>query len=574
MIQINFNRFIFLLLLFITIKGLSQSIPSGVSWDQISTSAGTFDTWFYKPQSYDSTSSILWFFHGMGGNGASASDLKEIADRRKTLIVSVSDLGIFPKVDTVNITNYDKKLDPHWLPYIMKEIYDSVLSMEQRDTMWIYMTGFSAGGQHTTRFAAVYQGTLDSLPIKRMMPVAPGSYVFVGGLESLTPFLQGLTYDESAFGCNGLCFDMNFLCDEHIERFYSDNYVLLCGTEDVRLQKAQLFYSVHKKDAQKRGVPFNWLMDTVSGVGHSLRLMYNTKLNEDDTVTIAEKLLFDSPYYSVEPVEQRAPVADFFIANENTDRDDDTLPRTGCAPLDRYFEISCSPEYNEYFWDFGDGTTSTESSQHHTYTETGAYTVKLKVTNSLGVDSVVKENYIHVSEEVDFPSYYFWSAQSVVDLEDPRVGLGFKTKDYNEYDCQWHLGDGTVVDTICKRNSYIIYTYDSVGTYDVKLVLENACGQKDSVIEEGFFTVVGEVGIQKGSEDQLSIQPNPVQDNLNINLPSSTDFELFNIGGECVLTRKGLSGQHNLDVSALPKGLYLVKIVGSGYSVVRKIVKQ
>src|SRR5690606_31095160 len=33
----------------------------------------------------------------------------------------------------------------------------------------------------------------------------------------------------------------------------------------------------------------------------------------------------------------------------------------------------------EYFWDFGDGTTSTEENPEHTYMQPGNFTVKLKV---------------------------------------------------------------------------------------------------------------------------------------------------------------------------------------------------
>lgn len=35
----------------------------------------------------------------------------------------------------------------------------------------------------------------------------------------------------------------------------------------------------------------------------------------------------------------------------------------------------------EYFWDFGDGTTSTEENPEHTYMQPGNFTVKLKVQN-------------------------------------------------------------------------------------------------------------------------------------------------------------------------------------------------
>lgn len=51
-----------------------------------------------------------------------------------------------------------------------------------------------------------------------------------------------------------------------------------------------------------------------------------------------------------------------------------------------------------HFWDFGDGQTSTESSPIHNYSATGTYTVKLVTSNAFGIDSLVRPNYITVSQ--------------------------------------------------------------------------------------------------------------------------------------------------------------------------------
>jgi PKD repeat protein len=47
-----------------------------------------------------------------------------------------------------------------------------------------------------------------------------------------------------------------------------------------------------------------------------------------------------------------------------------------------------------WFWDFGDGVTSTLQNPVHTYTVAGIYSVKLKVCNANGCDSLTKPNYI------------------------------------------------------------------------------------------------------------------------------------------------------------------------------------
>jgi PKD repeat protein len=50
-----------------------------------------------------------------------------------------------------------------------------------------------------------------------------------------------------------------------------------------------------------------------------------------------------------------------------------------------------------FFWDFGDGNTSTLMSPSHTYLANGTYTVKLIAGNCKGVDSLIRTNYITVT---------------------------------------------------------------------------------------------------------------------------------------------------------------------------------
>ncbi len=50
-----------------------------------------------------------------------------------------------------------------------------------------------------------------------------------------------------------------------------------------------------------------------------------------------------------------------------------------------------------WFWDFGDGTTSTEQNPVHTYAVPGTYTVTLTVENGFGFDYETKISYITVT---------------------------------------------------------------------------------------------------------------------------------------------------------------------------------
>ncbi|MCA0236767.1 MAG: T9SS-dependent M36 family metallopeptidase [Bacteroidetes bacterium] len=82
-----------------------------------------------------------------------------------------------------------------------------------------------------------------------------------------------------------------------------------------------------------------------------------------------------------------APVADFSV-----DR------TTACVGLATFqFTDESQNIAQQWLWDFGDGTTSSETNPVHEYAEAGVYTVKLTVTNNIGVDSTTFTDLISVN---------------------------------------------------------------------------------------------------------------------------------------------------------------------------------
>ncbi|MFC1734307.1 M14 family zinc carboxypeptidase, partial [candidate division KSB1 bacterium] len=79
------------------------------------------------------------------------------------------------------------------------------------------------------------------------------------------------------------------------------------------------------------------------------------------------------------------PFADFYTA--------DTSSCTGLIE----FQSQSSPTITNYIWDFGDGTTSSIKDPIHQYLSNGVYTVKLKVINPVGSDSIIKTNYLSIN---------------------------------------------------------------------------------------------------------------------------------------------------------------------------------
>jgi PKD repeat protein len=83
-----------------------------------------------------------------------------------------------------------------------------------------------------------------------------------------------------------------------------------------------------------------------------------------------------------------APLADFTVDQTRT-----------CLAAATFQFLDSSQQVPQYWlWDFGDGSSSDEISPRHTYQSEGTYTVTLIVRNSLGADTLVRENYVVVAE--------------------------------------------------------------------------------------------------------------------------------------------------------------------------------
>ena len=63
----------------------------------------------------------------------------------------------------------------------------------------------------------------------------------------------------------------------------------------------------------------------------------------------------------------------------------------GNVPLTIDFTNSSVGDNLSYNWDFGDGSTSTDSSPQHTYNSIGTFIVSLTVTNTYGSNSKTSE---------------------------------------------------------------------------------------------------------------------------------------------------------------------------------------
>jgi gliding motility-associated-like protein len=151
---------------------------------------------------------------------------------------------------------------------------------------------------------------------------------------------------------------------------------------------------------------------------------------------------------------------------------------TGCYPLPVCFTDNSTPgsgTITDWFWDFGDGTSSTLQNPCHTYVGSGNYNVTLRVKNSNGCDRTRPyNNYITISNGVhaaftnSLPSGC--SVPATIIFQNQSTGTGLLTY-------EWTFGDGPTISTATSPS----HTYAAAGTYTVQLIVTNTTGCKDTL---------------------------------------------------------------------------------------------
>ncbi|MEW5795836.1 MAG: PKD domain-containing protein [Candidatus Zixiibacteriota bacterium] len=170
-------------------------------------------------------------------------------------------------------------------------------------------------------------------------------------------------------------------------------------------------------------------------------------------------------------------------------------PDSGCVPLMVNFDDASTGPVRTWIWNFGDGTLDTLRASSgdigdvsHTYQTSGVFNVTLSVFDSAdGSDAETKKRAVIVGHNVDS-----------VKLSDTVgcPGEEFTFQAFNPYGVStwlWNFGDN---DSTSDTSVIQTHTYAEPGTYEFKLRVTGACGQKvmvDTVrimiCAEPYFTV-------------------------------------------------------------------------------------
>ena len=125
---------------------------------------------------------------------------------------------------------------------------------------------------------------------------------------------------------------------------------------------------------------------------------------------------------------------------------------------------------NNWLWDLGDGTSSTDSIVNHSYSSPGVYEVSLIVSDGQGCnDTVIKSNYIEI--QLVTADFSYTPPSSC-----PPIVTAFTNNSQNATNYYWNFGDNT--SSIVTEPSHI---YANAGTYFVSLIASNNIGCSDTL---------------------------------------------------------------------------------------------
>ncbi|HWB28591.1 MAG TPA: PKD domain-containing protein [Chitinophagaceae bacterium] len=137
----------------------------------------------------------------------------------------------------------------------------------------------------------------------------------------------------------------------------------------------------------------------------------------------------------------------------------------GCAPVSikPVVKTNVSVVISKYFWDFGDGTSSTDASPVHTYTKEGIYAVKVKIITDGGcADSIA------LLDSVGHKLHPTFTVEPTNVCASKEVTFNNTTAEQSDF-LWWYLGDGTVI----YKQPNPSHNFADTGYFDATLVVAN-----------------------------------------------------------------------------------------------------
>ncbi len=244
-----------------------------------------------------------------------------------------------------------------------------------------------------------------------------------------------------------------------------------------------------------------------------------------------------------------------------------------------------SKQGTSYFWNFGDGKTSTDESPVHVYQSEKEYSVSLITTNECGSDTMIKQVAVFLVPKVNF------IADTTLLCGSGIVQFISKTSsDVNYWSWQFEGGEPSSSDS---TNPAVFYK--KKGIYSVKLTVKNTNGENE-LLKLAYIKVISSVLCPENTFSKTEesgevltnpikkmasgpqIYPNPVRDVLHIHgnsLSNEVQISIYDIVGrdvfqESVYTVNGVYHKE-INLEKYFAGTYLIHLKSNSDNITKTI---
>lgn len=185
---------------------------------------------------------------------------------------------------------------------------------------------------------------------------------------------------------------------------------------------------------------------------------------------------------------------------------------SGVAPLTVNFTDTSTNSPTEWYWVFGDGSTSSDQDAIHTYSSAGTYTVKLVASNSEGSNKTTQT--ITVTDAGTAPVSSFTS--DIIYGTAPLTVRFTDSSTNSPTSWVWSFGDGG---TSTLQNP--THTFTGAGSYTVSLTASNAIGSNTVTLAEDITVTEATAGITPVETSSASDSSLPQETEAVVTTPAT-----------------------------------------------------
>jgi PKD repeat protein len=205
-----------------------------------------------------------------------------------------------------------------------------------------------------------------------------------------------------------------------------------------------------------------------------------------------------------------------------------------------------------YTWYLNGAVISNEANGSLIATEAGSYAVEVTNADACNGTGISSPIFVTVTET---PTADF----SVIIN---NLGVQFLNNSTGAIGYNWNFGDGNV-----SSENNPSHNYGTNGSYTVTLEASNG-----NCTDVHTFEVLV-TGTEEIMNENISLYPNPAQDQINISCPAQSTLVMTNVTGQIISTIQNTKNQEVMNVSDLANGIYFVRIVNNNVVTTMKFNK-